>query len=61
MPSTSSSAVSWTRPAYRGSTKRGGTDVDRFLAAIELDGLIDFVDEPPRVIDPVAANWNFPQ
>jgi anti-anti-sigma factor len=40
---------------------RGGTEVDRFFAAIELDGLIDFVDEPPRVIDPVATNWNFSQ
>jgi anti-anti-sigma factor len=28
---------------------RGGTEVERFFAAIALDGLIDFVDEPPRV------------
>jgi anti-anti-sigma factor len=40
---------------------RGGTEVERFFAAIELDGLIDFVDEPPRVTDPVVANWNFSQ
>ena len=28
---------------------RGGTEVDRFFATIDLDGLIDFVDEPPRM------------
>jgi anti-anti-sigma factor len=39
---------------------RGGTEVDRFFTAIELDGLIDFVDEPPRVTDAAAANWTFP-
>ena len=40
---------------------RGGTDIDRFFTSIELDGLVDFVDEPPHVTDPVAANRNFPQ
>jgi anti-anti-sigma factor len=28
---------------------RGGPEVEQFFAAIELDGLIDFVDEPPRI------------
>jgi anti-anti-sigma factor len=40
---------------------RGSAEVERFFAAIELDGLIDFVDEPPRVTDPVPASWNFSQ
>jgi anti-anti-sigma regulatory factor len=40
---------------------RGGPEVERFFVTIELDGLIDFVDAPPRVTDVVAAEWNFPQ
>jgi anti-anti-sigma factor len=40
---------------------RGSFEVERFFAAIELDGLIDFVEEPPRYVEPVAAHWNFPQ
>jgi anti-anti-sigma factor len=29
---------------------RGGTEVERFFATIELGGLIDFVDEPPPAV-----------
>jgi anti-anti-sigma regulatory factor len=28
---------------------RGGSAIERFFATLELDGLIDFVDEPPSV------------
>jgi hypothetical protein len=40
---------------------RGGVEIERFFATIELDGLIDFVDEPPYFVEPVEAGWNFPQ